>query len=376
MKNVMGRRLAIVLVAMAVVIGLVVGWNLLKAHFMHKFMAKNAAAPQTVSTAVAEYSTWQPEIKSVGSLRAVRGVEVTTQVAGLVTHIEFKSGADVRAGQPLVQLYDDPDIATLKSLTAVAHLAKLTYQRDVIQYQAQAIGKAVLDAATSNWKSAEAQQAAQAALISEKTIRAPFNGRLGITTVNPGQYLTAGEPIVNLESLDPLYVDFMLPQDDLSHIEVGQTVHVSADAFPGAVFTGRVASIDPAVDPSTRNFEVEAVVNNGERRLKPGMFVRTAVESGAPQRYLTLPQTAISYNPYGDTVFVVRRAKDSADPTVTQVFVTLGPTRGDQVAVLKGLAAGAEIVTSGQLKLKNDTPIAINNSVQPLSAPNPTPQEQ
>lgn len=375
MTNLMGRRLAIVLALMALLLGLVVAWNLIKAHFMHQFMAKNAMAPQTVSTAVAGYSSWQPEVKSVGSLRAVHGVEVTTQVGGLVREVRFRSGTDAHAGQPLVQLNADPDIATLESLTAQAHYARLTYQRDLIQYQAQAIGKAVLDAATANWKSLEAQKASEAALIAEKTIRAPFSGRLGITTVNPGQYLQAGAPIVTLESLDPIYVDFRLPQSDLSRIKVGQTVHVTADAFPGSVFAGKVTSIDPQVDPATRNFEVEATIANPQRRLMPGMFVDTAVESGAPRRYLTLPQTAISYNPYGDTVFVVRRTSPSDSPTVRQVFVTLGPTRGDQVAVLRGLAAGEQIVTSGQLKLKNGTRISVNNSVQPLNNPNPAPQE-
>jgi len=376
MKNPMGRRLVIVLVAMAVLLGAVVAWNMIKAHFISKFMAKNASRPQTVSTALVGSSSWQPEIRAVGSLRAVHGVEVTTEVAGLVREVKFKSGTDVHAGQALVQLNADPEIATLKSLTAEAHLAKLTYQRDVIQYRARVIGKAVLDAATANWKSAEAKKASEAALVAEKTIRAPFNGRLGITTVNPGQYLDAGASIVTLQSLNPIYVDFRLPQDDLSRVKVGQTVHVTADGFPGSVFTGRVTAINPLVDPSTRNFEAEATIDNPHRKLKPGMFVRTVVESGAPRRYLTLPQTAISYNPYGDTVFVVHAgAKPSDTPTAQEVFVTLGPTRGDQVAVLKGLSAGERIVTSGQMKLKNGTRLTINNSVQPLNNPNPTPQE-
>ena len=373
----MRRRLTIVLASMALLLGAVVGWNLIKAHFIRQFMAKNALMPQTVSTAIVRYSTWQPEIRSVGSLRAVHGVEVTPQVAGMVVRVEFKSGSYAHAGQALVQLNDAPEVAQLHSLQATAHLDLLTYQRDVIQYKAQAIGKAVLDAATANWKSAESQKAAEAALIAEMTIRAPFTGRLGITTVNPGQYLQAGAAIVTLESLDPIYVDFRLPQDALSRVTVGQAVHITADAFPGSVFSGRVTSIDPEVDPSTRNFEVEARIANPQRRLKPGMFVDTAVESGAPQRYLTLPQTAISYSPYGDTVFVVRPgAKAADDPTVEQVFVRLGPTRGDQVAVLHGLSAGERIVTSGEMKLRNGATIRVNNAVQPLDDPNPAPRDQ
>ena len=372
----MWRRLVIVLVAMAVVLGGVSAWNALKAHFIHQFMVKNASQPQTVSTTTVQYSLWQPQVSAVGSLRAVHGVEVTTQLAGMVENIDFRSGESVRAGQVLVQLNAAPDIAQLHSLQAAAHYAALTYQRDVLQYKAQAIGKATLDAATANWKSAAAQATAQAALVAEKTVRAPFAGRLGITTVNPGQYLQPGTAIVSLESLDPIYVDFNLPQSDLSRVHVGDVTHVTTDAFPGKTFTGRVTSIDSLVDPSTRNFEAEATIANPGLQLRPGMFVDTDVQSGARQRYLTLPQTAITYNPYGDTVFVVHQgAGPKANDTVEQVFVKLGPTRGDQIAVLKGIKVGDQIVTSGQLKLKNGSPVAIDNSVQPLSNPNPSPQE-
>ncbi len=376
-KRVMWRRLIIVIVAMAVLLGGVAAWNAIKAHFIHKFMVKNAQQPQTVSTEVVSYSQWQPQVTALGSLRAVHGVEVTTQVAGMVASVDFRSGQTARTGQVLVQLNAAPDIAKLHSLQAVAHYAALTYQRDILQYKAQAIGKATLDAATADWKSAVAQAAAQAALVAEETVRAPFNGRLGITTVNPGEYLQPGTAIVSLESLDPIFVDFRLPQSDLSRIRVGESARVTTDAFPGKTFTGRVTSIDSLVDPSTRNFEAEATITNPQRLLRPGMFVDTAVDSGAKRRYLTLPQTAITYNPYGNTVFVVHKdPAPKARITVEQVFVTLGPTRGDQVAVLQGLKAGDIIVTSGQLKLKNGSAVTINNSVQPLNNPNPSPQEE
>ena len=376
-KRVMWRRLIIVIVAMAVLLGGVAAWNAIKAHFIQKFMVKNAQQPQTVSTEVVSYSQWQPQVTALGSLRAVHGVEVTTQVAGMVASVDFRSGQTARTGQVLVQLNAAPDIAKLHSLQAVAHYAALTYQRDILQYKAQAIGKATLDAATADWKSAVAQAAAQAALVAEETVRAPFNGRLGITTVNPGEYLQPGTAIVSLESLDPIFVDFRLPQSDLSRIRVGEPARVRTDAFPGKTFTGRVTSIDSLVDPSTRNFEAEATITNPQRLLRPGMFVDTAVDSGAKRRYLTLPQTAITYNPYGNTVFVVHKDPGpKARISVEQVFVTLGPTRGDQVAVLQGLKAGDIIVTSGQLKLKNGSAVTINNSVQPLNNPNPSPQEE
>lgn len=376
MKSVMIRRLAIVLVLVILLVGAAVGFNMIKAHFIRQAMAQNASLPQTVSTATAEYSEWQPQVQAVGSLRAIHGVEVTTEVAGLVRKLHFTSGADARAGQVLVQLNADPDIAQLQALTAEANLAALTYHRDLIQYQAQAIGRAQLDTDAANLKSTREQEAAQAALVAKKTVRAPFSGRLGITTVNPGQYLNPGDPIVTLESVDPIYVDFRLPQDELARVAVGQTVHVMADAFGGKTFEGKITSIDPLVDPSTRNFQAEATIRNPEHKLLPGMFVRTSVDAGGKERYLTLPQTAITYNPYGETVYLVRNpATAGGHPTAQLIFVTLGPTRGDQVAVVKGLKAGDVVVSSGQMKIKNGTQLVVNNSVLPLDEPNPAPQE-
>jgi membrane fusion protein (multidrug efflux system) len=373
----MSFRLVIVLALIVVLVGGAVGFNMVKAHFIKLAMAQNASVPQTVSTATAEYSAWQPQVEAVGSLRAIHGVEVTTEVAGLVRTIAFQSGSDAQSGQLLVQLNADPDKAQLRALTAETNLAALTYHRDLIQYQAQAIGRAQLDTDIANLKSSREQEASQAALVAKKTIRAPFRGRLGITTVNPGQYLNPGDPIVTLESVDPIYVDFRLPEDQLAHVAVGQTVHLGVDAFPGKAFEGKITSIDPLVDSSTRNFEAEATISNPEHKLLPGMFVRTMVDAGETERYLTLPQTAVAYNPYGETVFLVRKpAKAGAPPTAQSVFVTLGPTRGDQVAVIKGLQAGDAVVSSGQMKVKNGSPLAINNRVLPLNEPNPTPQEQ
>jgi membrane fusion protein (multidrug efflux system) len=375
-KKKMTLRLVIVLGLVIILVGGVVGFNMVKAHFIKQAMAQNATVPQTVSTATAQYSDWQPQVQAVGSLRAIHGVEVTTEVAGLVRTIAFKSGADARAGQTLVQLNADPDMAQLQALMAEANLADLTYHRDYIQYQAQAIGKAQLDTDAANLKSTREQEAAQAALVAKKTVKAPFSGRLGITTVNPGQYLNPGDPIVTLESVDPIYVDFRLPQDNLSRVVVGQTVHVKTDTFPGSDFVGKITSIDPLVDPSTRNFQAEAIVQNPDHKLLPGMFVRTTVDAGTQQRYLTLPQTAITYNPYGETVYLVRNpAKPGGHPTAELTFVTLGQTRGDQVAVVKGIKEGDVVVSSGQLKIKNGTELVVNNSVVPLSEPNPTPQE-
>jgi membrane fusion protein, multidrug efflux system len=368
------RRLIIVIVTVAVLLGLLVGWHLLVAHFIKQAMAHNAQPPQTVTTMIADYSDWQPEISAVGSLRAVRGVDITTEVAGLVRSIDFRSGEEAKSGQTLVQLNADADIASLHALEAAADLAATVYARDKIQFEAQAISQAQLDADAGDLKSKRAQAASQAALVAKKTLRAPFAGRLGITTVNPGQYLNPGDKVVTLQALDPLYVDFRLPQQQLAQVKTGLATRLSTDTFPGESFDGRITAIDPRVDPASRNFQAEATIANPGHRLLPGMFARVAVAAGEVRRYLTLPATSITYNPYGSTVFLAIR--DAAGKrTAQQTFVTTGPTRGDQVAILSGIKQGDEVVTSGQLKLKNGTPLTVSTESQPRNDVNPTPQE-
>jgi membrane fusion protein (multidrug efflux system) len=374
---VMRKRLTIVLIAAGALLAALVGFNIFKQHIVAQIRLKNSAPPQTVTTAVARSSDWQPEITAVGSLRAVQGVDVTTEVTGLVRNLYFKSGDEAQSGQLLVQLNADADIAQLHALEAAADLSGTVYARDQVQYEAQAISKAQLDADAADLKAKRAQVASQAALVAKKSLRAPFAGRLGITTVNPGQYLNTGDKVVTLQAIDPIYADFKLPQQQLARVSTGQTVTLTIDAFPGVSFVGKINAIDPRVDSSTRNFQAEATVGNADHRLLPGMFARVAVAAGGMQRYLTLPQTAITYNPYGTTIFIAQKRAGTPDTLVAQqVFVTLGPTRGDQVAVLKGIKDGDTVVTSGQLKLINGTPLNVDNQVLPRNDPNPAPQEQ
>jgi membrane fusion protein, multidrug efflux system len=377
-SSVMRRRLMIVVVAALVLLAAIVVFNTLKANFVAKLRLKNASPPQVVTAATANSSDWQPEIGAVGSLRAVHGVNISTEVTGLVRAILFKSGDQAHAGQVLVELNADSELAQQHALEAAADLASTVYERDQAQYEAQAISKAQLDADAADLKNKRAQAAAQAALVAKKTLRAPFAGRLGITTVNPGQYLNTGDKVVSLQSMDPIYVDFKLPQQQLAQIVIGQKVNVTTDAFPGVTFSGTINAMDPLVDSSTRNFQAEATVANPGQRLLPGMFGRVAVLAGEVKHYVTVPQTAITYNPYGSTVFIARNkpgATVSGQLYAQQTFVTLGPTRGDQVAVLRGVSEGDMVVTSGQLKLVNDTPLAVDNTVQPVNDANPTPQE-
>jgi membrane fusion protein (multidrug efflux system) len=380
-RSSMKKRMVIMLVAVGVLLGGLVGFNFFKGYMMQKYMASAPVPTSTVTAMKVDYQQWQPQLSAVGTMRAVRGVDVTSEVAGLVRSINFKSGDEVKAGQVLAQLNADSDIAQLHSLEAAADLASTVYERDKQQLAAEVISKAQVDTDAGDLKSKRAQVAQQAALVEKKTIRAPFAGKLGISTVNPGQYLNAGDKLVTLQTIDPIYVDFNLPQQQLPLVAIGQKVILTADAYKGVTFEGKVNAINPKVDTNTRNVMIEATIPNPKRLLLPGMFATVKLNSGDEQRYLTLPQTAITYNPYGDTVFVVKEsdkkdAKGNAVLTAQQVFVTTGPTRGDQVAILKGVEPGAQVVTSGQVKLKNGSPVAINNAVIPTDNPSPTPQEK
>ena len=341
---------------------------------------------QIVTAIKAEESQWQPQLTSVGTLVPVRGVDVTTEIAGLVRQVHFKSGDEVKAGQVLFEMNADADIAQLRALQAAADLSASVLKRDKLQFAAQAISQAQLDNDDADLKSRKALVAQQQAVVDKKTIRAPFAGKLGITAVNPGQYLNPGDKLVTLQTIDTVYVDFFVPQKQLAGLSIGQKLNLTADAYPGLAFPGKVTSISPKIDAATRNVQVEATVPNGKRQLLPGMFANVSLDQGEQKKYLTLPQTAITYNPYGSTVFVLapppadakdalKDDKGNAHLVAQQVFVTTGPTRGDQVAILTGLKAGQTVVTSGQLKLKNGTPAVIDNKVQPANSPNPTPQE-
>lgn len=372
----MAKRMIIMLIGVTVVLGLVFGFQVFKAHVIKKVMASLANPPQTVSTVVAEYSEWQPATAAVGSLRAVNGANLSLEVPGIVSQIDFRSGDDVQTGQVLLRLRADDDIAKLHALQATAALAQITYDRDRKQFAAHAVSRATLDNDVATLKADQAQVEAQQAIVEQKILRAPFAGHIGIRQVDLGQYLAAGTQVVTLQSLDPLYADFYLPQQALAHLKVGQAVTVHVDTYPGENFPGQISAINPLVDPSSRNVQVRATLANPDRRLLPGMFATLDIDTGAMQRLITLPQTAIAYNSYGDTVYIVvdrggKNAMGRPNLIARQTFVTTGATRGDQVAVLTGVRAGDVVVSAGQIKLHNDVPVLINNSVQPLNNPYP-----
>ncbi len=365
------KRMILMLLLVGIVLGGVFGWEALNAHFIKQFFATQGAPPQTVSTMSAQTQPWQAQLEAVGSLRAVSGTDLSLEVAGIVDQIHFKSGDEVEAGTLLLSLRADPDVAQLHALEAAADLANVNYQRDLRQLKVQAVSQAQVDSDAANLKSAQAQVAQQKANIDKKFVRAPFAGRLGIRAVDVGQFLNAGAMIVTLQALDPIYVDFYLPQQEVDRVKVGQGVTVKVDAFPSDTFAGEISAVNPIVDPTTRNVQIRATLHNPDHRLLPGMYATVDIATGAPQRYVTLPQTAIAYNAYGDTVFVIdekgKNAQGQPQLVARQTFVKTGATRGDQVAVLSGVNEGETVVTAGQLKLRNGTPVLINNAVQPTA---------
>jgi len=374
------RRMIIMLCGVFLLLGLIFTFNQAKMFMIKYFVSGMGLPPATVSTMVVATSEWQPKLTSVGNVRAFRGVELSTEIGGLVLTVPIKSGQDVKEGDLLIKLNDASDVAQLKSLKAMADLAKVINERDSQQLAIQAISKNVFDTSAADAKSKSAQVESQTALVAKKNLKAPFSGRVGIVSINPGQYVNPGDKLLTLQTLDPIFVDFNLPQNNAEQIQVGQKVVVTTDAFKDASFTGKITAVSPKVDTNTRNIQVEAQVANPDKKIFPGMFANVNIQVGEQVKLLTLPQTAVTYNPYGSTVFVAKptgKKDKQGKPALEaqQVFVTTGATRGDQVAILKGVEEGATVVTSGQLKLKNGTPLIINNKVQPANSADPKPQE-
>ena len=373
----MKKRLLIMVILLAAATAAFVGW---KMHSMSEGMKAMSAGftPPAVSTIKASLQDWQPQLHAVGSLRAVNGADLSAEVAGIVEDIKFDSGGDVEAGAPLVQLRAEDDIAISNRFRPPRSLPKSTTTRDQKQLKVQAVSQATVDADIANLASAMALVAEQQAIVDKKTIRAPFAGHLGIRQVDIGQYLNPGTAIVTLQQLDPIYIDFALPEQSLPRLSLGQNVTVKSDANADQSFTGTIAAINSKIDEATRNIQVRATLANPDHKLLPGMFADVTVDVGTPEKFVTLPQTAIVYNTYGNTVYLVQKSNEEGKPPLTaqQSVVITGETRGDQVTVLSGVKDGDEVVTSGQVKLRSGSPITINNEVQPSNDPNPKPHEQ
>ncbi len=378
-KRSMATRMIIMLVIVGIVFALIFGFEAFRGMMIKKFMSGMKDPLQTVATTVATAQDWQSKLEAVGSLRAVNGADLSLETSGIVDQLAFNSGDDVKAGTVLLHLRLDDDQAKLDALKATAELAQITYDRDEKQLKVQAIAQATLDSDSANLKNAKAQVAQQQALIDKKTLKAPFSGHLGIRNVDLGQYLNAGTAVVTLQALDPIYADFYLPQQALQQLQLNQPVTIKIDTYPGETFTGTISAINPKVDSDSRNIQVRATIKNADHRLLPGMYATIGIDTGAPQPYLTLPQTAISFNPYGNTVYLVddkgKDDKGQEQLIAHQTFVTTGATRGDQIQILKGVNEGDTVVAAGQNKLHNGTRLKVDNSVLTPDAAAPSVQD-
>lgn len=357
----MFKRLVIVVLALGLAFGGIFGW---KAYMGAKMgaMASMPPPPAVVASAEVGTETWAPRLTAVGSLVAIQGVYVTNEVVGQVQDIRFTDGQPVKKGELLVRLDADVDRADLKGLEADARLAELQYERTARLFkQDQAVPKADYDEAGARLERARAQVAARKAQIAEKEIRAPFDGILGIRQVNVGQYLPAGSQIVLLQALDAVYADFSLPERDLARLASGLPIGVRVQPYGDTVFEGTITAINPGVDTATRNVRVRATLQNPDGRLRPGMFADIVIRLPDRRQVLTLPQTAVLYQPYGDAVFVLNQQGDNL--IAERRPVTTGEVRGGRVEVLSGLEAGQQVVAAGHVKLRSGQPVRIDNSV-------------
>jgi membrane fusion protein (multidrug efflux system) len=373
----MFKRLAVVVILFTLlVLGLVIVTkrNIAQGMAMGALMAPQ---PTAVSTLRVQPQSWQPVLSAVGTLRSVNGTTLSTDLAGIISKIGFESGTPVKKGDLVVELDTQQEQAQLQAEQAKLDFAKLDLARKRDLIAKKAIAPSDLDTAETSLRQADAMVQSAKALIARKRIVAPFDGVIGIRQVSPGQYLNPGAMIAPLQSFDPIYVEFSLPQQHLSSLSLGKKLHVVASGVE-ANFDGEITAIDSRIDESTRNIVVQGTIANPEQKLRSGMFVNVEVLLPAQEGVLAIPSSAISYATYGDSVFVVKDAPASGgkpQKVVQQVTVKLGPTRGDQVAVLSGLKPGDEISTAGVFRLQNGAPVQINNSVQPENELNPKPPE-
>jgi membrane fusion protein (multidrug efflux system) len=373
----MKKKIIIAIIGLVVLTGIIGGIKALQISFM--ISQKRQPLPEIVTTAAAHTETWETVLTSVASLVAVQGVMVSAELSGKVVSIAFEPGTMVKAGDLLVQQDISAETAQLRSAEATVALTKITLERARKLLSQKTSSQAEYDNADAQYKQALGQADNIRALIAKKTIRAPFAGELGIRLVNLGQILSAGDAIVSLQALDPIFVNFSLPQQQLARIKTGLTVRVKTDALPGQVVEGTITAINPEVEKATRNIVVQATVKNTQQRLRPGMFATATVVLPEQQTVLAIPVTAVLNAPYSDSVFIVEDDKNEKNSpparVVRQQFVRLGERRGDFVAVTSGLKEGETVVSTGAFKLRNGQAVTIDNTLAPAFKIAPTPKD-
>ena len=375
----MTKRIIFTILGVLIMIGILGGIKSLQISRMIAIGSQSSPPPETVTTAVLRSASWESLIISVGSLEAVQGVMLTAELPGKVTRIAFEPGTKVKAGDLLLQQDISSEEAQLRAAEATLALTKLDLERSSKLLATKAVAQAKYDADNARYKQAAAQIDGIRASIRKKSIRAPFAGSLGIRLVNLGQILNEGEPIVSLQKIDPIFVNFSLPQQQLAQVKPGLKVRVTNDALPGQPIEGEITAISPEVDAATRNIRVQATVANSLEHLRPGMFVNVAVVLPSREEVLAIPTTAVLYAPYGDTVFVVdaKKSEKGVEPVnvVRQKIVQLGEKRGDFVASVSGLDKGETVVSTGVFKLRNGQAVVVDNTLAPEFKLAPEPED-
>jgi membrane fusion protein (multidrug efflux system) len=364
----MGKRMTIAIILLVVVFGGIFGFGILRSVLTKKFVKNFKFPPATISTVTAKSESWHSSLPSVGSMAAINGVNVTTEVSGIIKQINFTSGKMVKFGDSLVQLDNAIDVQDLSNSQAQFNLDQLDFNRKAKLFKTNAISKSDYDQSLAALKQSQAQVNKSLVSISQKDVRAPFSGKVGIRQVNLGQYINPGDTVVTLQSLDPLYVNFSLPEQFMKEIHLKQEVDVTVDAYPGKIFKGKITAINAEVTKDTRGIDLQGTVPNPDLLLYPGSFANVNVILPVQNSVITLPQTAVTYSLYGDMVYIVKaEGKDNKGKTVLkayQQYVKIGERVGTKVAILKGLKVGDVVVSSGQLKLTNGRDVSINNSVK------------
>jgi len=375
----MAKRMVIMLVLMAAVVG---GLGFLKYRQVESAIAAGASfqiPPTAVTTVIAKRETWPATLSVIGTAAAIEGVTVSADLPGTVDKIHFESGESVHEGDILVELDTRQERAQLANIEAQRDLARVQYGRSEQLVKAGVISKSEFDTAAAQQKTTEAQVGDIKAAIARKTIHAPFSGTLGIRQISLGQYLAAGQAIVSLQSINPIYVNFGVPQQDTPKMKIGRSLHVTNTDVPGMAFSGKITALDSVINEQTRNIQIQATVQNQGGKLRPGMYVQVELPLGEPRDVIPLPASAINYAPYGDSVYVVTDIKDEKTGKtyrgVRQQIVKIEGSRGDQVAITSGLNNGDEVVSAGVFRLRSGAPVEINNIVKPSNSPKPNPEE-
>ena len=374
----MVKRLILTLVVMAAILG---GLGFVKFRQVETAIAQGASfqmPPTAVTTVVAQREVWPSTLTIIGTAAAVQGVTVSADLPGTIDKIHFESGQAVHDGDILVELDTRQERAQLANIEAQRDLAQINYNRAQELVKAGVISRSEYDNASAQQKATEAQVGDIKAAIARKTIHAPFTGVLGIRQVSLGQYLAAGQAIVSLQSVDPIYVNFGVPQQQAGELKAGRPLRVTNGDLPGMAFSGKITALDSVINEQTRNIQIQATLSNKGNKLRPGMFVQVELPLGAPRQVVPLPASAINYAPYGDSVYIITDMKDTKGNTyrgVRQQVVKIEGSRGDQVAVTSGLNPGDEVVSAGVFRLRNGAPVLVNNSVKPGDNPNPKPED-